>query len=167
MKVLILVEDGFDELEFYYPYLRLKEDGIEVDVAAPAAGKKKSKSGMIYEATLETTACNPKDYQGLYVPGGQAPDRLRRYPQVLQLVKQIHTQGGIVGSICHGPHVLISAAIVKGVRMTSVSAIKDDLINAGALWIDQAVVEDERIITSRTPVDLPAQLPVFLDALKR
>jgi protease I len=101
------------------------------------------------------------------VPGGFAPDRLRRYPAVLNLVRGIFEKGGVVASICHGAWVLISAGIIKGKRATCVSAIKDDLINAGATYLDQEVVVDGNLVTSRTPRDLPAYLPAIITALKK
>ena len=167
MKVLILLEDGFEDLEFYYPYLRLLEEGFEVDVAAPREGVKTGKHGLTCSVELPVSKVNPKDYDGVFIPGGHAPDRLRRYPEVLDVVEKIYENSGIVGSICHGPHVLVSAKIVKGVRLTSFFSIKDDLLNAGAEWVDEPVVVDRRIVTSRVPSDLPRLMPVFISELKK
>jgi protease I len=99
------------------------------------------------------------------VPGGFAPDRLRRYKGVLDLVRGVYEKGGVVAAICHGPWVTISAGIMKGKRATCVSAIKDDVINAGAIYMDKAVVIDENLITSRFPDDLPFFLPAIIKAL--
>ena len=167
VKVLILVEDGYEDLEFYYPYLRLQEEGFEVDVAAPKKGQKVGKNGTSYNVKLEVKNLKASDYSAVFIPGGHAPDRLRRYEEVTKIVKEIYKNGGVVGSICHGPHVLISAGIVKGVTMTSFYSIKDDLINAGAKWVDKAVVVDKRIVTSRVPTDLPKLLPVFIEEIKK
>jgi len=100
------------------------------------------------------------------VPGGFAPDRLRRYPAILSIVRGVFEKGGLVSSICHGSWVLISAGIMKGKRATCVSAIKDDLINAGAIYLDQEVVVDGNLVTSRTPQDLPAYLRAIITALQ-
>ncbi len=167
VKVLILVEDGYEDLEFYYPYLRLLEEGFEVDVAAPKAGIKKGKNGTSFDVKKEISGLNAKDYIGVFVPGGHAPDRLRRYEEAAGIVRQIYEGGGVVGSICHGPHLLISAKIVKGVKMTSFFSIKDDLINAGAKWVDEPAVVDKRIVTGRVPSDLPKLMPLFIKELKK
>ncbi|MCD6450058.1 MAG: DJ-1/PfpI/YhbO family deglycase/protease [Thermotogaceae bacterium] len=167
MKILILLEDGYEDLEFYYPYLRMQEEGFEVDVAAPKKGRKTGKNGTAYDVKLEVKDLNPSDYSGVFIPGGYAPDKLRRYEEINKIVREVYKNGGIIGSICHGPHVLISSGIVKGVTMTSFYSIKDDVINAGAKWVDKAVVVDKRIVTSRAPADLPKLLPALIKELKK
>ena len=153
----VLVEDQYECLELWYPYWRLKELGLEVDLVGPENGKTyRSKEG--YPATSDTpvgTALERK-YEILVAPGGMAPDKLRRYPDILKLVKKVDDEGGVVASICHGPWVLISAKILKGRKVTCVRAIKDDVMNAGAEYFDQEVVVDRNIVTSRTPKDLAA-----------
>ena len=166
MRVLILVDDGYEDLEFYYPYLRLQEEGFEVAVAAPKKGEKVGKNGTKVNVKTEVKSLKAEDFDGVFVPGGHAPDRLRRYEEVKEIVKKIYEKGGVVGTICHGPHVLISAGVVKGVKMTSYYSIKDDLINAGAEWVDRSVVVDKRIVSSRFPADLPKLLPEFIKLLK-
>ena len=166
MRVLILLEDGYEDMEFYYPYLRLQEEGFEVEVAAPKKGKKVGKNGTNYDVKIDVKSVKASDYDAVFVPGGHAPDRLRRYEEVIKVVKDIYNKGGIVGAICHGPHVLISAGIVKGVTMTSFYSIKDDVVNAGAKWVDKPVVVDRRIVTSRAPTDLPKLLPIFIEEVK-
>ena len=167
MKVLILLEDGYEDLEFYYPYLRLQEEGFEVEVASPKKGQKVGKNGTSFNVKLDVKSVKAADYDAVFIPGGHAPDKLRRYEEVVKIVKEIYENGGIVGSICHGPHVLISAGIIKGVTMTSFYSIKDDVVNAGGSWVDKAVVVDKRIVTSRVPTDLPKLLPVFIEEVKK
>ncbi len=167
MKILLLVDNGYEDLEFYYPYYRLLEEGYEVVVAAPTKGEKIGKHGTKISVNVTVDEISKEQFDAVFIPGGHAPDRLRRYEEVLKVVKKIYNDGGIVGTICHGPHVLISAGIVKGVKMTSFYSIKDDLINAGAEWVDEPVVFCRRIISARIPKDLPALMRVFIKALKK
>jgi protease I len=157
-KIALLVGKDFEDMEVMYPYYRLQEAGFQVDVIGedPVGTKYIGKNGYPIASTLEISKAKPKDYIGLVAPGGWAPDKLRRNPKVLKLTADIDHQGGVIASICHGPWILISAGIVKGKRTTSTPALKDDLINAGAQWVDQEVVVDGRMVTSRKPDDLPA-----------
>ena len=162
-QACILVENMYEDMEFWYPYYRLQEAGFEVICAAPEAGVVyTSKHGYPAESQVSAGSVDAETVDVLVVPGGFAPDKLRRYPEVLDLVKNAYEHGAVVASICHGPWVLISAGITKGTRMTSVSAIRDDLVNSGADWVDEPVVVDKRIVTSRTPVDLPAFMQAVL-----
>lgn len=164
-RVAILAEDLYEDPELWYPYYRLLEAGAQVRIIGPEAKVYESKHG--YKAKAEAAAgdVSANDFDGIVVPGGFAPDRLRRYPAVLDLVRDIYKKGGVVAAICHGPWVPISAGIVKGKRATCFKAIKDDLVNAGATFLDQAVVVDGNLITSRTPADLPAFMPAIIAAL--
>lgn len=166
MKIAILVEDSYEDLELWYPYYRLLEEGAEVKLIGPEAKVYKSKHGYPAEADLSAAEAKVDDFQGIVVPGGYAPDRLRRYPKILDLVREVFENGGIVASICHGPWVLISANIMKGKKTTGFNSIKDDLVNAGAIYLDKEVVIDNNLITSRTPQDLPAFLPAIIAALQ-
>lgn len=163
-NAVILVENIYEDQEFWYPYYRLKEDGYDITIVAP---KKKetytSKHGypVISEAT--PGEIDPKSLSVLVVPGGFAPDKLRRDKSVLNLVKDAYDNGVVIGTICHAAWVAISAGITKGKRMTCVSAIKDDLINSGAEYVDEALVVDGNIITSRTPADLPVFVKGMLE----
>jgi protease I len=164
-RVAILVEDMYEDLELWYPYYRLLEADVKVTLVGPAAKTYTSKHG--YEATADVTASDVSadDFDGVIVPGGYAPDRMRRYPAILDLVRGVFEKGGLVAQICHAAWVPISAGILKGKRATCVSAIKDDLINAGAIYVDEAVVVDGSLVSSRTPADLPAYMPAVLNAL--
>ncbi|HER24473.1 MAG TPA: type 1 glutamine amidotransferase [Candidatus Atribacteria bacterium] len=165
-KIGILVEDLYEDLELWYPYYRLLEEGAEVKLIGPEAKIYKSKHGYPAEADLSAAEAKARDFQGIVVPGGYAPDRLRRYPKILDLVRKIFENGGLVASICHGPWVLISTNIMKGKHTTAMISLKDDLTNAGAIYLDQEVVVDNNLITSRTPQDLPAFLPAIITALQ-
>ncbi len=157
-RAVVLVEDQYENLELWYPYWRLREMGFEVDLVGPAEAGRIYKSKEGYPCTTDTPlgAALETRYECIVVPGGVAPDKLRRYPDILRLVKKVHDEGGLVASICHGPSVLISARILKGRKCTCVSAIKDDVENAGAEYRDAEVIADGNIITSRTPRDTAA-----------
>ncbi len=167
MKIGVLIEDLYNELEFWYPYLRLKEEGFEVIAIGPEKEKEyKSKIGLPKVSEKGAKEIDPKELSAIIVPGGYAPDRLRRSKDILNLVKGVYDNGGIVATICHGGWVLISADILKGKKATSYFAIKDDMVNAGVNWVDEEVVIDGNIITSRTPDDLPAFLKAIISKLK-
>ncbi|MEM3479597.1 MAG: type 1 glutamine amidotransferase domain-containing protein [Candidatus Bathyarchaeia archaeon] len=166
-KVAVLAGPEYEDLELHYPYLRLIEEGAEVKVLAVKKEVVKGKHGLSIEVDLSMDEANPKDFDCVIIPGGWAPDRLRRDPRVLNFVKSIYEQGKIVAAICHGPQVLISAGILKGKRATCVSAIKDDVINAGAKYEDSPVVRDGNIITSRVPSDLPLFCREIIKALSQ
>ncbi len=155
-KVAVLVEDHYQVLEVWHPYLRLREEGFRTVLVG--TGKKEYKSKEGYPATEELSIKEAKadDFDAVVIPGGYAPDILRRYTQVNEFVRDMFEKGKIVASICHGGWVLVSACILKGKTVTGFSAIKDDLINAGAKFVDQEVVVDGNLITSRKPEDLPA-----------
>lgn len=156
MKILIFVGDEYEDLEVQYPRLRLREAGFEVVLAGPGAGVLyHGKHGYPVTSDAAIADLDPGRFDGLVIPGGWLPDRLRRDPRVLALTKAIHDAHKLVASICHGPWVDISARIVKGYRYTSSPAIRDDLENAGATWADQPVVIDRNRVSSRRPDDLP------------
>jgi len=165
--IAILAEDNYQELELWYPFLRMREAGAEVKVIGTGSAETyTSKHG--YPVTVDASADDVEaaDFDAIIVPGGYAPDLMRRYEAVLKLVREAHQQGKVVAAICHAGWVLISAGILKGCKVTCVSAIKDDVINAGATYVDQEVVQDGNVITSRVPTDLPAFCRTIIAALE-
>jgi protease I len=168
MKIAVLVEDQYQVLEVWYPYLRFREEGIEtIFVGTGRQMEYKSKEG--YPAREEISAKNAKadEFAAVVIPGGYAPDFLRRYPEINDFVKEMDRKGKVVASICHGGWVLVSAGILKGKKATSFSAIKDDIVNAGAKFEDKEVVVDRNLITSRNPYDLPAFCSEILKKIKK
>lgn len=156
-KIAVLAEDNYQELELWYPVLRMREAGAEtVIVGTGSASTYASKHGYPVTVNAAADEVSANDLAAVIIPGGYAPDRLRRYPGVLKLVRDAYTQGKVVAAICHAGWVLVSAGILKGKKATCVPAIKDDVINAGATYLDEEVVVDGNLITSRTPDDLPA-----------
>jgi protease I len=156
-KLVILVDNLYQEMEVWYPYYRFKEAGATVVYAAASAGATyTSKTGYPAKADLSYDQLDAFDYDGVIAPGGFAPDYIRRYQKAMSFVKACDTQNKLVAAICHGPWVLCSAGILKGRRATSFFAIKDDVVNAGANWEDSEVVVDKNLVTSRKPDDLPA-----------
>src|SRR3989338_8466844 len=141
MKIAILVEDQYQVLEVWYPYFRLREEGIEtVLVGTGAKVEYKSKEGYLAEEELSIKKANADDFMAVVIPGGYAPDILRRYKEVNNFVRDMYTKGKAVAAICHGGWVLISAGILKGKKVTSFFAIKDDMVKAGAQFLDKEVV---------------------------
>ena len=162
IKIAILIEDMFNVFEFWYPYYRLKEEGAEIMVVGSGRTEVFSgKPGTECKADVSATDVNAGDFDGLVIPGGYAPDMMRRHPAMVNLVKDMHQENKLVAAICHAGWMLASADILQGRKVTSFFAIKDDLIHAGADWVDQDVVVDGNLITSRTPDDLP----VFMKAI--
>lgn len=163
----ILVEDLYQDQEVWYPYYRLQEAGAKVVVIGTRRAKEfKSKFG--YPITADTSAdqAQPDQLDGLIIPGGFAPDFMRRDPAMAPLVRAVAQAGKPVGAICHGGWMLCSADVITGKTVTSFFAIKDDMVHAGAKWVDQPVVRDGNLITSRKPEDLPAFMKTFLQALQ-
>ncbi len=156
-SIAILIEDQYQVLEVWYPWLRLRENGIDVKlVGSGTKNSYGSKEGYPAKADCSISEVNADQFDGVIVPGGFAPDFMRRVPRMAQFVREIYDQNKIVAAICHGGWMLVSAGILKGKKATSFFAIKDDLIAAGADWSDQEVVVDKNLITSRKPEDLTA-----------
>ena len=155
-RILILVGDIYEDLELWYPKLRLIEAGAQVVVAGPESGKQYAgKNGYPCVSDAAITEMKASDFDGIVVPGGFMPDKLRRDDVVLQLVRDFAESGKLVAAICHGGWIPISARVYQGVRVTGSPGIKDDLVNAGAIWDDAAVVVDRHFVSSRKPDDLP------------
>ena len=166
-RIAILVEEIYNDLEFWYPYYRLKEAGAEVIVVG--SGRSQTYTGKAgIQVTVDTVADKMKaaDLDGVIIPGGYAPDHMRRYPAMVQIVRKCLEAGKVVAAICHGGWMLASAQILKGRTVTSFFSIKDDLVHAGAHFVDQDVVVDGRLITSRKPDDLPAFMKAIIERLK-
>ncbi|MCS7027041.1 MAG: type 1 glutamine amidotransferase [Bryobacteraceae bacterium] len=168
-RVAIFVDNLYQEMELWYPLYRFQEGGAEV-VLVGALANHTYTSKLGYPATSQKSyeEVAARDFDGVIIPGGYAPDHMRRHAKANQLVKDLNDQGKLVAAICHGPWVLCSAGgMLKGRRATSFFAIKDDLVNAGAIWEDAEVVVDGNLVTSRKPDDLPAFCRACLDVLQR
>ena len=166
-RVLILAADDFEDMELLYPLYRLREEHVEVTVASlggnPVTGKKGH--GPVTPDTA-TERVGADDYDALVIPGGYAPDKLRRHEHVLDLVRRFDADARPIAFICHAGWVPISAGILKGRRATSVAAIRDDMVNAGVDWVDEETVVDGNLISARTPTDLGPWMRALLQALR-
>ena len=166
-KILSFVHHEFEDLELWYPIYRCREEGAEVILAGETKGEKYiGKYGVPAIADISWDEVNPDDYDGLLVPGGWAPDKIRRFEKVLSIVRAMHEQQKPIGHICHAGWVLISAGILKGYTTTSTPGIKDDMINAGCNWVDKPAVADRNIISAQRPPDLPAYMTWYLEGFK-
>ena len=165
-RVAVLVEQKYEELELWYPTLRLREAGAVVELVGPEAGKTyPSKLGYPAKTTLAAADAKASDFDGVVIPGGFAPDYVRRCGAMLELVRGLHARAKPLAAICHGPWVLCSTPALKGRTATGFHSIRDDMENAGATFVDREVVVDGHVITSRTPDDLPAFTKALLAAL--
>lgn len=165
-RVAVLVEEQYQELEVWVPYYRLQEAGIvPVMVGREKGVVYKGKFGYPVTAEMDYSGVRANSLDAVVIPGGFAPDFMRRYPEPARLVAEVWKEGGIVASICHGAWLLSSAGILKGRTATSFYAIADDVRNAGATWVDKEVVVDGKLITSRKPDDLPAFCAAIVSAL--
>lgn len=155
-RALVLIADGFEDLEFWVPLMRLREEGADVTVAGPEANAQYTGKNAL-EATSEKAVSDVSadDFDIVVVPGGWAPDKLRRYEAVTGIVRTAFDQGKTVGLICHAGLVGISAGIVSGKRATGSLGIKDDLVNAGATWVDEPAFNDGNIVWGRVVEDIP------------
>lgn len=164
-KAAVLLDDFYQDLEVWYPYYRLKEAGFDVKLVAKEANKDyKGKNGYPAVSELAAKSAKGSDFDVVIIPGGWAPDKMRLVPEMVQLVRDAHKAGKIIGCICHGGWMLVSAGILKGKTVTCYVAIKDDVVNAGAKYVDQEVCRDGNLITSRKPDDLPAFMREILAA---
>ncbi len=166
-KVAILIDDMYEDAEFIYPYYRLIEAGIGVDVIAIKKALYRGKHGTRTKATRAIEEIDRDEYEGVYIPGGYAPDRLRTNPDMLAFVKYLYETKKAVCSVCHGPSLLVSAGILKGKKVTAFHSIKDDIQNADATYTDNSVEEDGNIITAQDPGSLPEMMKLFLSFLKK
>ena len=165
-SVAVLVENDYQDMEVWVPLYRLREEGHRTVVVGPSAKEYVSKHGYPIVAELASAQARAGDFAGVVIPGGWAPDRLRQDPAVLQLVRDLFESRRVVAAICHAGWVLASAGIARGRRVTCYQAIRDDLVHAGAEVLDQEVVRDGNLITSRKPDDLPAFCREIIKALR-
>ena len=167
-RIAVLAENLYEDLELWYPLIRMTEAGAKVTVVGTGTAETyQGKHGL--PVAVETTAdrVTAADFDALIVPGGYAPDLLRRHKSVLKLVRDVFDAGKPVAAICHAGWVLVSAGIVRGKQLTSYPSIKDDMVNAGARWEDSEVVVDGNLITSRKPDDLPAFCKAIIASLSK
>jgi protease I len=166
MKALIISADDFEDSELLVPYYRLKEEGMEVDVASMKAGSIKGKHGYEVEVTKELKDIDAGDYDILILPGGKAPAAVRKEKKALGLARYFFEKNRPVAAICHGGQTLISAGLVKGRRVTCYRSVVPEMKEAGAIYEDAEVVVDGNLVTSRQPSDLPAFMREIMKKLK-
>jgi protease I len=166
-NILLMVEELYNDREFWYPYYRLLEEEAKVVVVGPRAGAIYSgAAGIKARSDMAADQVRIDDFSGLVIPGGYAPDHMRRHPAMVKLVRDMAESGKVVATICHAGWMLASAGILKGRTVTGFFAIRDDLVNAGATYVDREVVVDGNLVTSRTPDDLPAFLRAIVAGLQ-
>ncbi len=167
MRIAILAETLYEDLELWYPYYRLREEGADVFVVGSGTSETyQSKHGYPVSVDAEADTVTANQFDAVLIPGGYSPDHMRRSPPMVRLVRDAAEQGKIVGAICHAGWMLVSANVLRGKSATSFRSIKDDMVNAGASWVDRQVVRDGNLITSRSPADLPAYMRAIIAALK-
>lgn len=165
-RVVALVHDLFEDLELMYPVIRIREGGVEVIIVGEDKGALyRGKNGYPCKSDAAFRDIDPASFDGVLIPGGFAPDKFRRIPEILSLIQEMDKAKKIIAFICHGGWVPISAKILKGKKATGTTAIKDDLENAGAIWQDEPLVIDGHLISSRTPKDLPVFGKAIVEAL--
>ncbi|MEB3774340.1 MAG: type 1 glutamine amidotransferase [Desulfurococcales archaeon] len=166
-RALIISADNFEDIELLYPYYRLLEAGFEVHVASTNPGEITGKHGYKVKVDKKFEEVDPGEYDVLVIPGGRAPERVRLDKDALRIVKHFIENRKPVAVICHGPQILISAGVVRGRKLTSYWGVKDDVIVAGGEWLDEAVVVDGNIVSSRYPGDIPLWMREFFKLLER
>ena len=165
-KIAIMLDREYQELEVWYPYYRLKEEGAEIVRVAPQAGQTyPSKLGYPCASDAAASRVRGRDFDAVVVPGGWCPDYMRRDESMIGFIRQCAEAGIVLAAICHGGWMLCCTDALRGRKATSFVAIRHDMMNAGADWVDQDVVVDGNVITSRKPDDLPAFCNAIIDAL--
>jgi protease I len=166
-RVAVLVGDEYEELEVWYPLLRLQEEGAQCDlIGLEAEQPAKGKHGYPAKSDKGINDVSAADYDAIVVPGGYMPDKLRRSKAILEFCQEFDKAGKVIGVICHGPWILVSAKLLKGRTMTSTPAVRDDVENAGATWVDREAVRDRNLISARRPSDLPAFCKLMIAAMQ-
>lgn len=164
----MFIANEYEDMELLYPKFRLMEEGAKIIVAGEKAKETyQGKKGYPTQSDVSFETVNSDDFHALIIPGGYAPDKLRKVPKVLEIVKRFHEQQKLIAFICHAGWIPISANVLKGVRCTSYISIKDDMVNAGANWVDEAVVKDRHFISSRNPDDLTQFCPAIIEYLAK
>jgi len=166
-RAAFVAADEFEDLELFHPMYRLQEEGIKTVLVGLTKDQIKGKRGYSITPEILIDQANAKDFDLLVVPGGKSPERLRLNTKLLEFVRDFDRQGKVIAAICHAGQVLASAGIVKGRTITCVAAIRDDMVNAGAHYVDKAAVRDGNLVTSRVPGDLPEFAKLTIDALQR
>jgi protease I len=168
-NVAVVTDFLYEDLEVWYPIIRLREAGADVKVLGIHESGKilKSEHGYEVREDMPVRDARAEDFDAVVLPGGVAPDELRRHEAVLQFMRRADEKKKVIASICHGAQILISAGLIKGRKMTAVDSIKADLINAGANYVDEELVHDGNLISSRTPEDLPAFGEEIVSALSQ
>lgn len=167
IKIIALASPDFEDLELWYPVYRMREAGARVDIIGEEKGAKfKGKYGVPVTVDFSFRDLDYTQYDGILVPGGWSPDLLRRFDEVLEMVRYFDKEKKPIGQICHAGWVLISADILKGVNVTSTPGIKDDMRNAGAIWHDTSAIKDGHIVSAQRPVDLPNYTPLLIEAFE-
>ena len=165
-RIAVLVENLYQEMELWVPVYRFREEGAEVVLVGPKAGEVyKSKNGYPARSDLASADARAEDFDAVIIPGGYAPDLMRRDPAMVDFVRAMDRQGKVVAAICHAGWMLVSSGVARGRRLTSFWSIKDDMTAAGGQWVDEPVVVDGNVITSRIPDDLPAFNRAILERL--
>ncbi|CAN5889467.1 type 1 glutamine amidotransferase domain-containing protein [soil metagenome] len=164
-KVVALLAEGFEDLEYWVTVMRLREEGAEVITVGPDLETVYGKNALSAQADATPADVDASEFDGVVVPGGWAPDKLRRFPRILEIVREVNDRGKTVGIICHGGLVAISAGIVDGGRATGSLGIKDDLENAGATWVDEPAFRDGNLVWGRVVPDIPAFCRELVGAL--
>lgn len=167
LRVALFVEDVVEDIEFLYPYYRFLEEGYEVDVISQDKKKVHGKKGGTFEAKKSIDDVVSSDYDLLFIPGGYAPDKLRINKKITDFVKEMDKSKKLIGAICHGPWVLVSAGVCKGRELTSFPSIKDDITNAGGVHTEKPVTVDKNIITATNPSAMPEMFQEIIKALKK
>lgn len=163
-KAIVLVENGFEDIELFYPYYRLMEAGYKVDIVGPASGETyKGKKGGSISSTKAPEEVDVTEYDVMIVPGGWAPDRMRTKENMVKLVKKADKQGLVIGAICHAAQLLIEAEIVDGRNLTCVKSVSTDVKNAGGNYTNEPLVVDGNLVTSRFPADIPVWMPAVIE----
>lgn len=154
-KIAVLVAEGFEDLEYWITVMRLREEGAQVVSVGPDLGPVTGKNALSAQAEITASEVSASELAGIVIPGGWAPDKLRRYSDITNLVREVHDQEKVVGIICHGGLVAITAGIVSGARATGSLGIKDDLENAGATWVDEPAFREDNLVWGRVVPDIP------------